>query len=504
VSKVLHQLRFDLLRLWPWLVVWGVLLAVQVALAAWQGDAVFSPIGIYAPETYSLQLLFLFFFLPVLLQSESPLGSSGFWLSRPLPGGAVLAAKMLFLVLLGIAAGVAAFTALQIHGVSPSLSLKAAGAGLAALFTALPFLLFATFTANFFKYLGVFLLSFLVGLAVLVATGPMIPPGVSAGALPFLTAAEWLSSGLLLASLLHLYLWRRIGRSLMLVGVALLVQAGCLVAPWLGSGRIEARNPSPFTLAPVRLEAWPAIEPIAGSKPDQLALVATLLVRGRPPGLLAVPEAVDGRLQAGDESQRFAGSVRAVGERQEWSFTVEGDHLALPDIQQSLRVQLSEFSTLYFRRHRGETARYRGRLALRLMQLRVTGRTPLRTGGAFATAAGASRITAVARRPGGWIVRLREPELSASFLPRESTAGVYAFYNPRLRQGFLAPWDPYESGFSTKAPWSFQVIERRISLPNLDAAWLAGAELLRVEPVDLGPATAEVTIDPLTLPEPAT
>jgi hypothetical protein len=101
----LHHLRKDLARLRVLVFVWAVLLVLQAASAAPElgvapTDARLHLIFVLLKALVSpLQMMTLLAIVPLLIHEDPVVGSTAFWLTRPISGRALLASKALFVVL---------------------------------------------------------------------------------------------------------------------------------------------------------------------------------------------------------------------------------------------------------------------------------------------------------------------------------------------------------------------------------------------------------------------
>lgn len=106
MNLVWHQLRKDLRQHWVLTAIWLVAIAIQtviylmslqVKFTNWQGSHDWSD---WMMVLFLLKGLLLFVSVPSLIQSESLVGTTPFWLTRPMPRLTVLQAKVIYIVVI--------------------------------------------------------------------------------------------------------------------------------------------------------------------------------------------------------------------------------------------------------------------------------------------------------------------------------------------------------------------------------------------------------------------
>lgn len=497
MNRVLHQLRFDLLRLRPWLWLWAVVLVAQGVFAAWQGDSALIPQQVFLVQTANRALLLLkmalgFLLAPVLIQTDPPHGSSGFWLVRPLSGGQMLAAKLLAIALLSLSSGAATFFALLLQRVPARLAALAAGHDALTVLTALLlFLLVASLTDRPLSYFGA---SGLLALAVagfwLVRLVYYFRRGIHSPAEGrFGAVVELLVLTLPIAALVHQYLTRRTGRTVALSAGLALATAGVTLA-----------LPETATDPPLAASLVPGSLQVKALTPGPALVGDVLLHRGSPDQVIQ-PLRIEGRLERGGAAEPYGDTARFLPAEQQWEFSLDGGRLAFTEADQRVnKLALFQPAARFLQRDRNQPIQFQGRLALRLYRLRLTARVFAAKGVEFATRAGTGRIGHVVESDRSFYVEIQEPVLQGPALPGGTTEGIYGLYNPRRRQGFLA-WTGREAALLRQAhPSVFAVRENMIRFQIPDSAWLVGAELLRFEPVEVGAATARLIFSSPALP----
>lgn len=104
MKLVLHLLAKDSLRLRIPLLVWGVLLVLQFTSLGWWPGAGADPrlqlmLALLHNLVAPLQMLMLITIVPLLVHEDPVIGSTAFWVTRPITGGLLLASKTLFVFL---------------------------------------------------------------------------------------------------------------------------------------------------------------------------------------------------------------------------------------------------------------------------------------------------------------------------------------------------------------------------------------------------------------------
>jgi len=124
MKPVIHVLKKDLRRTWIPLAVWLVLLALSFVLvgsAAKPGDYEMQEFYVMVSAILPLfQTLMLIVIIPLVIQEDSIVGTTAFWLTLPISRGTMLRSKLLFaLVVLVLPPLVAEMIVLAANGASP-------------------------------------------------------------------------------------------------------------------------------------------------------------------------------------------------------------------------------------------------------------------------------------------------------------------------------------------------------------------------------------------------
>jgi len=114
-----HIMAADVRRYWPALAAWLLLVAVTAAqdgvhprLVAEGGSAL--ALGVFAELSRLAKLLAAFLVVPLIVQTHTLVGTEAYWMTRPIPPRALLAAKALLIGLVMIAAPLLAEAALMV------------------------------------------------------------------------------------------------------------------------------------------------------------------------------------------------------------------------------------------------------------------------------------------------------------------------------------------------------------------------------------------------------
>lgn len=512
MNRTLHQLRFDLLRFWPFLGLWGALLVLQIV----------STTQVREPRMQEslpwiwllLQVAMLWVAVPMLVQSDSPLGSQGFWRTRPVSGGQMLGAKVLFLSLLMISAAGAALLASPGNG---SLALETLTWMSVAACLLLPT---AALTRSLTTYLGLHLLLPLGGFSTLLVhrlytsvTHSSFPDGLA-----FKVAVLILALAFAVSSLLNQFLTRRL-----LLSWGLWVAALLLYSTWSDIDPLQSRPwdrsrpapaasrtlPSPTTRpgAALALRVDPASLRGEGDGSQTRSLFGNLEITGLPAGTIAVPEAVDARLDLGGETYLYAGASYArvpVGSRvqdpdpeiqalsqamnQALIFSSAGDE------SPRLQILLARVEGDALDITSSDRAVYQGEVTFRLYQLQPDlwlslHPQPVRS------FPGQRKVLQVERQPGGLTCDLNAPERATSpGRPEVEEAAYYLLFHPRRREGILearpARLQPGQAAVAGHLPGSSIPLRRVVfRFPEglaVDDSWLQEARLVRVLVHDRG------------------
>jgi hypothetical protein len=156
-------------------------------------------------------------------------------------------------------------------------------------------------------------------------------------------------------------------------------------------------------------------------------------------------------------------------------------------------------------RHKGEPVILTGTVTFRAHQYRVRGVIPARPGSRFAFPGSAVEITSVSVSPAGAAIGFREASVR-SLPPVTMTVQEYYLRNAARHEAFglevgrpsFMPLTLSWTVVVMTGTWQVRSNSYAFTGSRIDAAWLAGAELVRLELEDLGtftrPLHAEFTL----------
>lgn len=503
MNRTLHQLRFDLLRFWPFLVFWGILLTLQIVTAPLVGEPQLQE---SLPWIWLiLKLAMLWVAIPMVVQDDSPLGSRGFWLTRPISGGQMLGAKAFFLSLLVVSAAGASLLTPPRDG---SLALSTLAWMVSAACLLLPT---AALTRSLTTYLGLHLLLPVGGFCTLLIyrvyaslTHSSLPNGFA-----IKVAVLILTLGFAVSALLCLYRTRRLRLSWSLWAAALL-----LYCTWsdidhfrsrswdrsrpapAASRKLPSRTTQPATTLALKVD--PASLRGEGDGSTARNLFGNLEITGLPAGTIAVPEAVDARLDLAGETYSYAGTSYARVPVPRPGAAPDPEIQALSRAMSQARILPSAGDEsprlqILLARIEGDAIEitssymttYQGEVALRLYSLQPDLWLSLDPRSRTATSwsyPGRPRVLRTERQPGGLSCDLTAPEFA------DADPIYYLLLNSRRREGILevrpVRLRPGKGAFPGQLPRSPLPLRRAVfRFPEglaIDDAWLAEAQLVGV------------------------
>lgn len=266
MSLVLHLVKWDVKRFQILLALWLFLVGASALVeGAWPGVAVAmaarQTVGITGNLLALAEVLFSIVFVVLVVQEHTLVGTTAFWMTRPIPPRALLAAKLIFLSAAVIVAPVVAEIVLMIVYDIPARQIAGVAAQ-TAMFWALwvsIVMAFAALTANMAKFalaVGGVIISIIVSIIALVAItldrADEEPPIPTAEA-PYDPTSGMVDTLLLLtaAIVMLVVLYRtRARRRAVAIGVAGVVLASTLSDVW----------PWPWLAPQIQMPAW-AVEP---------------------------------------------------------------------------------------------------------------------------------------------------------------------------------------------------------------------------------------------------
>ncbi len=553
MNLTLHLAAWDLRYLRPYLGLWLGLVVLQAALIVSHvglSGPLFPPDAEISSEVREVLLALLTWLVAVLkicllavlvarlVHKDPTVGDTAFWLSRPLSRVRLLAGKSLFLLLAVILPSLLVEAVLLlICGVTPQDTLRSAPQILLlTLLAVAPLTLLAAVTTNLARTSLLGVLVFL-GLAVLVTL--LLVWRASRRALGSDFVSDFgLGLGLPGASLVlvataliviaHQYLTQRTvgSRVLLFSGVAL---TSWFLASWslhtMTKGLVPGDDPGipdaarigasierhSLSLARARVVEPRFGPPFGATEAGSILLKGTIALDPHPPGALATPVQISARLRS-----RFGASVSTpfLSSKREWDHVPS--NLLKPPIdhgEAALLARLPRDAVWLFRlsesdyeRYRGVPLVYSGRVTF-LVQRPEVAALPLVEGVWLDRGSDHTRILGIGRRRGSLTVwlsetrhRLRGEDETETrwFLVNRSRGEALpggsldstAISNPPLLSGILPMLEVRRSRLRFVPP------------PDgveMDAAWIEGAELVRLETSDLGRFSKWIRVENLVL-----
>jgi hypothetical protein len=519
------------------LAVWGVVLLVQAGIFAAGQDGLASS---FTRVNYSVGIAVVRFGWTIiaaalLVQSDALVGSAAFWMTRPIPRAALLTAKLLSAALWFVAAPVAVMAVvLLLLGLNPYDALAGGAAiGLEQAVILAMAVMAALVTANIGQVVvagiaGVTLVSTFSGILLPAVTRTWPSVGVTLGdGQPVVYAVAVIAGGLVVAACHYLTLrpWRT---------VALAAAAMCLATVaarlWPAPPAVPDMGPVPesvMSTSAVSLTASslvPRIEDagrVLRGKPITSKRVGVeTRSAGHPPGIYFWPVAVATEIRFSALAPIYwsGPSTRMAGERaprddyesREW----RSIRLALGDVDLAAPGRLRSFTAVAdipeaeFHAHTFMPGRLKTDITMIAYRYEVTAAVPLEAGASFSAPGRSGRILSVTRLNLGVRIGLRETSLAAPRTPGQNESGTswYILRNRTERSAVPLKWMPVNRCVGTVGISATGVTMMRgaleVEIPqefaqrfNLDAAWLAGAELVLVESRPLGLLTRPLTVD---------
>jgi hypothetical protein len=563
MTTALHQLRRDVRRHALWLAAWAVLCVLPLGVLVLPNDetTMRALLNTVAP---ALRFV-VFVLLTVLVVHEDPLvGSTAFWLTRPVGWRALFGSKLLFvggLLVLPVA-------------VADVVQMAATGVGTAYVLLAIPEIAFdwivsgasvlalATLTATVPGFLGAILLLALLASAIhvlvpivlrLVAgqslsnaaletlgflVAPVFDPEFDPWrAAPSMLASRALVTSALLAAAAFLvaalqYRDRRRPLAWATLAACLLVVLG-LRSVWQWD-LLALPQPAPVVdgkqveQAHVSLDSHGFVESTAvtgSALADRTSVYGRARVEGIDLPLAAEVARLDGWLIFDDGSKvPLAGWVKNRVESSWDAPAVErllgGARFVNLAQEDAGRVLVLRLDSTEYRRHAGSTGRLDGTAYLTLRSYRVAAELPARPDAAYDHDVEHAVITAIQRESGDCRLLTRETQVSLLLAPgRHAYRSMYLFrtnpdllYVLRNRPRGEAFWPQGGTNFGFGWPSRTRIDETTAvasyrsnlasdpPLPRIDDAWIAGAELVRVEAETVGTVTAPIDATTFVLP----
>jgi hypothetical protein len=529
------------MRLIPHLA-WHDLRSQRVPLLVWAGILALLPAAILAgpalllrmpriPVLLLLRLLSTGLLAALIIQRDPLVGTTAFWLTRPISRTTLFVSKVVSLTTVLVASPwVVVLTIWWSMGAPASDALRAANA--VAVEQGVVTLL-AVMAACITSSLTHFVVALVAGFALVSAAGGLVLP-MAVRLWPLLVwhpdvfiVALFV---LVLPILAYQYFRRREARSAAMVMVALLAAIATGFA-WPAEPRIRPLRPVDQTLVKqedviVSLDPETVIEQSWSEEIDGVAvprtqLSAVITAESPSDALLLSAAAIDSQLLFLD---------RTVSERTPIpSATLSGPRsstrknpfglakqaalrpsvlLAPPSVfgSQFGRTDVATLPAELADRHRGERVILNGTVTFRASRYRVRGAIPARPGARFAFPGSAVEITSVSVSPAGAAIGFREASVT-SLPPVTMDFPEYYLRNAARHESFglevgrpsFMPLTMSRTVVVMTGTWQVRSNSYAFTDSRIDAAWLKGAELVRLELEDLGtftrPLHAEFTLE---------
>jgi len=530
----------DLLAQRGMLIGWGgVLLAQAVLFVAGPSGRPASPV----PVNLDFSIMVVRFCWTIVVaalfvQSDSLVGTTAFWMTRPIPRPVLLIAKVLSTVVWFVAMPIVVMAgALLWLGMSPLDALI--GGGLVGQEQAV-ILAMAVMAALVTVNVGQLVVAGIAGVTLVAAFNGLLLPVLtltwpSVGS----SLAGWqptvyittVIAGALLVTAYH-YFTLRAWRSLVLIASTMFA-ATALTRLWPAPPLVPDIGPVPETVmsaSAVTLNASsraPRIEDIARwimGKHDRLWRIQfETTSTGHPPNIYLWPIVARTEITFPTLTPlQWSGPTaltpieRAVGDRTEgqpW----RSIQLALGDVALETPhlwkyfTPVADVSDADFRARSSVPGQLKAEITMLAYRYEITASAPLQAGAAFRRSRRAGRIVSVTSLNPGARIELRETMLEGAPPLAKGDFGIswYVLRNKARRQAVLLQWranEPFTASVGITATWVHAtrgLLEvdspETGALFTVDAAWLEGAELVLVEPKALGVLTRPLVIDNVML-----
>lgn len=549
LRRVSHLVAYDFRSLRRPLVVWGLVLVCESAVLLLGPDRLGADVNVrfsYATAVLVVRFALTAVLAALLVQSDALVGTTAFWRTRPIPRWALLASKLSSaFVLLVASPGLLVLGVLLVLGLPAPDAMRGATAvaGEQAFFLTLAFV-GASVTAN----LAHFVIAGLAGLA-LVMLGTVILPTL-------VIALRWLLLGLAswnvvvfsvaamagaVATTAHQFLTLRTGRSIALAATALVaatVGAG-LWRQMPEAGPSHQVDPSLLTAAAVRVElestSWERVTRRRGGNREAGWRLATIVNQtGEPDAILLTPDAIDATLLIANRhaarwtDSHASGLINSNTPATERSQPYRSLRAALGEVDLALprhaqdpkyRVGLIEVGEDIHGRLEEEEGTVDATLTLRAFRYAVTARAPVSPGGrllmpgfrATIHAVDLPRsVLAIAAPREGVNLTLRDVKVTDTRPFGRWPPSYFVMHNASRRQAVLMTTHTTKEFGATVGLLSRYVTTGSFQLEfdpvlsvatfTVDEEWLRGAELLRLEPEDLGVVTRPLRIEGVKSP----
>ncbi len=553
---VAHLVRADLRRSWLPLAAWLVLAIVTAIIPCVipqlaGGDvrllsALELPVGLVA-VAYPLVLLVL---VVQVVQTHPLVGSSAFWMTRPIPPRVLFASKV---ILLGVAAVIVPMVIeiaqMTAHGVPWSTQAGVAiDTAVAHAFLLVAIMLGAGLTASFSRFsllVGALLASLAALIAVLVVIGSRSSaPPTYAGWSHIPDPTPWLAQSILFivavgGALLMQYVMRSRVRTVAVATVGIAASMAVAWAwPWSWLQAADqppawARNTAALSVSVDEPSAIRAFSSAGYDDQRWIGVRGPLRVDGIDPQFTVLVGVAEASLRVGDGTltslpELYPVTIARAGEVLYPSLVVVPRAALDVDRLAVRRLGPHEVPTLFFgdaaeiQRYAPTAGDYRGRVRLVLQKHEIEATMPLTVSQVHQRGAHRIRIDSVDSRWGNVSVQVHESRAGSQF--DRTFHPYYSYYlrNTKLREAVLGSGQPLGEAVNALRFVSFSIgVEDRQNgfraremllrfVPDseaeqtvvIDDAWLADAELVIVTTTRAGTVERDLEIAnfPLSLP----
>ncbi len=548
MNIIMHIFKKDIRRLRLLTGLWILLLMAQLALLvstfdatsgsmAWEG--LFSVLGVLIPR---LQMLVAFVLVPMIIQGEPLVGTTAYWLTRPIAARQLLVAKAIScLGLLVVLPAIAEIVVLAANHAT----IGQIGLALPEILMdrTLPLMVSAALAAitptitGFVMYGVVLYVIYLLGKYALPVLGLFMDPMVLASRYidSTLNVSRIIVAALVViigcgAAVVHQYLRRVRAVSAMMFAASLLV---FVAVPYLWSwdfmqmnhvtGRYDARGAS-FSLEDERLRVMDEFLQNPGLENRPKRLQGRLMVDGVMSGYELRPLVKEGTFTFEDGFQATL-PKHPLNFGVYWNIDsvqqVLGEYRLVNGVMPSFSMaDLFSLPDKEYNDRKAQTGRLDLKLDVDAYRYEVIGTTPLAPGGTIHLGAEQAAIMDVLRDEAGVTVIMRERFLQlrfdrSAYAPgnfNRGTRNVLYVLKHSGRGEFLMPNIDYASGFGgmtgLKSSNRLQAKSQRVSFAfnrfgangdSIDEAWLAEAELVRIDAVKIDQFEGKIAMDGLPL-----
>jgi len=534
------------MRLIPHLA-WHDLRSQRVPLLVWAGILALLPAALVLdsvpllrlaarPGLLGLRFLLTGLLAALIIQGDSLVGTTAFWLTRPITRTTLLVSKLVSLAtVLVVVPWVVVLIVWWSMGAVPADVLRAATAvaieqGVVTLLAAMAACITSSLTH--------FVVAVVAGVALVGAAGGSVQPLVLRF-WPFLVGRGWQPVVFVvtlfvlgLPIIVYQYIRRRERHSAAMVMVALLAAIAAGLA-W--SSEPPARPPRAVDRSVINPEEvvvslvgetifeqnWR--EEVGGVVVPRTRISAVVIADTGSDAVVLMATAVDSRLTFSDQtvSDRVTAPIGRVWvprssarkdlfqlfQRARQSALGTSEVLASPAVAAVPvgRIAVATVPADVAERHKGEPMTLDATVTFQAHRFRVQGAIAARPGAGFAVPGSVIEITSVSASPAGAVVGFREAEVR-SRLFFVATGGRYYLRNTARREAFQLEFSRTTtvpltlSGMVavTTGTWQVRSNSYASAGSRIDAAWLEGAELVGLEWEDLGtftrPLHAEFTL----------